>query len=379
MLTLKALLSDIAVILKYKYNSASDTNIPSERLALMKRKINYALSLMFEALPAPANIVWRSILVEGKYTTGTVDVTQGSRTVTGTLTVWKKSFARRQFKKNGDKYVYEIEAVDETNNKLTLVDPYMGEDDTDADYTIASWQWPLPYLFSPPIHQVFMDSGRRELDVLTPEEFGNQSYTTGTPSSVTVRMLDRAQEEGAGTLALTEGSTTVTGTSTAFTDKDVGKILLVDGYATPYLIESVASATSITVSPSWQDSDASGKTYQFEHSPAFCMEFDSAPSSDMELRISYGYRPPPVYDDSQRIPLPPNMEFLFVAMCKVLVVPDFSQDQFQLAQIANEYRLASQFANMDPLGKGYNPFAVTPTRGSQRRNYYDILRLGDTV
>src|SRR5205823_4778438 len=64
---------------------------------------------------------------------------------------------------------------------------------------------------------------------------------------------------GAGTLAVTQGSAAVTGTSTAFAAADVGKGILIGGVA--YTIATRVSTTSITLASNYAGANASGLAY----------------------------------------------------------------------------------------------------------------------
>lgn len=79
-------------------------------------------------------------LSQDDYTTGTVAVTNGSTTVTGTTTVWTSQMAGRwiQFASGsgGDNNWYKIASVASATS-LTLVNQYQGETDTSVNYIIG--------------------------------------------------------------------------------------------------------------------------------------------------------------------------------------------------------------------------------------------------
>lgn len=65
-----------------------------------------------------------------------------------------------------------------------------------------------------------------------------------------------------GTVALTNGSATVTGTSTTFTTQaPVGSVLRFDGGTVGYMVDSVASDTSLTLSQLYGGATITGKNY----------------------------------------------------------------------------------------------------------------------
>ena len=71
--------------------------------------------------------------------------------------------------------------------------------------------------------------------------------------------------ESTGTITLTNGSTAVTGSGTLFADNFVGAndVLIVDGLM--YVIASVTSNTSLTLTRPYTGTTASGKTYDIVH------------------------------------------------------------------------------------------------------------------
>lgn len=77
----------------------------------------------------------RDIQVPAKYTTGTIAVTNGSRTITGTGTNWVADFNHRYLFKTSDEEHYQIVAVPSTTSML-LSSPYAGTTSTGSTYTV---------------------------------------------------------------------------------------------------------------------------------------------------------------------------------------------------------------------------------------------------
>lgn len=83
------------------------------------------------------------IITVAAYTTGTVDVTNLSATVTGTTTVWDESFKGRAIQVDGDEYIYRVKSV-ESATSLTLSRIYLGATELLGSYTIAQDLYSLP-------------------------------------------------------------------------------------------------------------------------------------------------------------------------------------------------------------------------------------------
>lgn len=82
---------------------------------------------------------------------------------------------------------------------------------------------------------------------------------------------------GAGTLAVTNASATVTGSGTAFAATDVGKGIQISGVN--YTIKTYSSATSITISPNYAGTTLSGLAYGT--SPASCQATVTFPRANI--------------------------------------------------------------------------------------------------
>lgn len=108
--------------------------------------------LNFGAVQLGKTYIWpwlqRDYIIETipEYTTGTVDVTEGSKTVTGTGTTWTPDMVGRLFKVTSFEEPYRIENVASATS-LTLTLPFNNVDGTEQGYTIWKDQYPLPLDF----------------------------------------------------------------------------------------------------------------------------------------------------------------------------------------------------------------------------------------
>lgn len=138
------------------------------------------------------------------YSTGTIAITQGGTTVTGTTTVFTDAL-EGQYLKTSDGELYLIESVTDATH-LELNRPYVGATITGATYIISSINITVYY--------------KRGVKALSAAD-----YTTGT-------------------ITITNNSTVVTGSGTTFTSAMVGRYLkTTDGFW--YRIASYTSATVI--------------------------------------------------------------------------------------------------------------------------------------
>jgi hypothetical protein len=70
------------------------------------------------------------------YSTGTVDVTLASATVTGTTTAWTANVDAGMLFRHGAERYYVVESVD-SDTQITLTEPYQGATDTGEAYTLT--------------------------------------------------------------------------------------------------------------------------------------------------------------------------------------------------------------------------------------------------
>lgn len=85
----------------------------------------------------------RVLRVIGKYATGTVSVTNGSRTATFTGATIDEETLNQKLRVAGDSEYYKIIAVNDATNVVKLDAPYHGTTDTDATFTISKDEYGL--------------------------------------------------------------------------------------------------------------------------------------------------------------------------------------------------------------------------------------------
>lgn len=120
------------------------------------------------------------LLTHAPYTTGTVAVTVGSTTVTGTTTLWNTNndFAVKNVRAggkilfSGDDTVYEVSSVS-ADTTLTLTDAYRGTTLTAGTYTYFEDEYSLAADFLKPLHKTRFDS-RGDIEILDRREFSRR-------------------------------------------------------------------------------------------------------------------------------------------------------------------------------------------------------------
>lgn len=84
------------------------------------------------------------ILLPDAYSTGTIDVTNGSATITGTGTAWTTDMLYRQILVGSIAPFYTIIAVDDLTQTLTIDRDYENASETEATYSIGQYYVEFP-------------------------------------------------------------------------------------------------------------------------------------------------------------------------------------------------------------------------------------------
>lgn len=155
-----------------------------------------------------------SIQTINDYTTGTVSVTNGSRTVTGSGTTFPTLSAGRKIRIGTENHFYYV-ATRDSATQLTLRDPYMGSTQSGVTYTLFQDEYKLEanthkLLDVIQLQDSLVMVGLSYLDMdrwfPDPDQLNDPTYF-----SLIGRRDDRYT---AGTIATTANSRTVTGTNT---------------------------------------------------------------------------------------------------------------------------------------------------------------------
>lgn len=124
-------------------------------------------------------IFWRfmhtrgEIITKPEYRTGTVAVTNGSKTVVGTTTVWTSDMVGRALKTASFEEVYRIAEVTDGTH-LVLSQEFLGVTGTTLSYTIAQDRYELPEDYDSEL--AFVHYQPRNIDLLSPERFDEMRF-----------------------------------------------------------------------------------------------------------------------------------------------------------------------------------------------------------
>ena len=260
----------------------------------------------------PSKFDWDFLVASSSFQTvekvdaGTVSATTGGTAVTGSSTAFADSMVGRKIKFSSNEAVYTVNSVTSATS-LGLLESLLGEDNLSSDsyviyepkYTLASdfdrfpsdggvykWQGGKKVVL-PEIHYQEYNQNFQP----TPQE--NQSNvrlagtnTLGTQMVELVQAPSKAKNYGydyvrqlkpltmstAGTIVISSAGTTVSGTSTKFTEVTTGSYLRIDGNGIGndskwYKISSITNDTSLRLASTFDGSAVSGASYTVSSAP----------------------------------------------------------------------------------------------------------------
>jgi hypothetical protein len=245
------------------------------------------------------------------YTTGTVAMTNGSTTVTGTDTVWTSAMVGRKIRFASENAYYRISAVG-GNTSLTLEVPYQGTTDTDATYSIYKDEYRLPAdldtykvmrQIENSVAMVGVEASAFDIYEATPESQGHPNFE--------ILVGTKLDTYTTGTLSGTAAASVLTGTDTAWTSVEgLGKGNRVTVGSNVYTVKSVDSATQITIYEKIVTT-VSGSTYTI-HLDNYIIQFYEIPSAVENIYFHYQRIPYPLINDADIPDLPEKYHYILV-------------------------------------------------------------------
>lgn len=206
----------------------------------------------------------------GTHTTGTVAVTQDSKTVTGTATAWTADMVGRQFRVDGTNIVYQV-ATFVSGTSITLDRAYQDDTATVQNYSIFRNRYTLPIDFD---HMTSVKERSRGIPLFENHSMEFDSFlpnptATGVPRHYFIHG-EEILTHSDGTVSVTNGSATVTGTGSNW-ETDKGNLNGVDDHIKrtfrvgtddkTYVVASIESATSLTLERNYEGSTNASAAY----------------------------------------------------------------------------------------------------------------------
>ena len=249
------------------------------------------LNLRYKDFNNRYNWPWREktdvLQTIANYETGTITVTNGSRTITGTNTVWTSAMEGRYLKLTRDAELYEVLTVVSATT-ITLRQTYIGDSGNGLSYLIWNRYYNLdsdvPFNSDLTLWQYPYKSKAIPKNDLHPSY--RQPYLKGFPQAWAFGKLNRLNSRySTGTVTVTANSKTVTGIGTAFLDnvQSGGKITI---GSEVYNVESVDTDTQITAVQNVVTA-VSGSGYTIDSGVRQTVVLSSTPDPIVNLNMTY--------------------------------------------------------------------------------------------
>ena len=232
--------------------------------AVLKRALNDFLAEYAGSWPWPHYEDRGFLTTVAPDTTGTVAVTNGSTTVTGTSTAFAALQVGRKLQVDGQLTWYVISAVGGATS-ITLQDPYQGDTDSGLSFSIFQDE----YLLDADTHRL-LDMVQTQNDVLMsaiPSLSLDRTLSdiTGRSDPIFLSIIGREDSTyETGTIEMSQSGVTITGSSTVWSTVlglGRGSKITVSGVTQVFTVRSVNSDTSITTYESANAAIASGTAY----------------------------------------------------------------------------------------------------------------------
>lgn len=239
-------------------NLTEETVETAEILEQIKMRINMIQDFLFYRRAYE----WRKrrffYTTKAPITTGTVTVTNGSRSVTGSGTSWtdvvKLGYILIENK------AYKIDPNSSiTSASLKLVAPYPEDSSVGKTYKIIfPNQYTDPDLSS--IVSIYVDD--KEKSVMTANRLTYTKTELGEPIELAIDSISDFTYYETGTVTMTQDSKAVTGSGTTFTSDMEGMTFRVNEFSVAYTIQEVTGPTTLLLKDSYQGYSGAGKSYQ---------------------------------------------------------------------------------------------------------------------
>ena len=232
--------------------------VNSEVITTVESRINQIQDDIFFHAPWE----WRKrkffFTTRAPYATGTVGLTQNSRTVTGSGTTWTDSMKLGYLKINDVSYKID-KYVSATSIKLKAAYP-------DATESGKAYEIVFPdYSLSPYISSILsLKIEHSEVRLKNENRILSNQGETGQPDECA--LISRLEEDyyNTGSVTVTNASTAVTGSGTSWSSDMEGKAFFVNEHSEPYVVRDVVSTTSITLDRAYKGDTGSGKGYKID-------------------------------------------------------------------------------------------------------------------
>ena len=277
----------------------------------------------------------------GPHTQGTVDLTEGSRIVQSNgASFGYQHVGGRIRPDDGEDEAHDIVAYDPSTGDLELRTPYSRTSTSAASYTLTKTKYTFPFDVGHVVQAKVRENDQLIVPVhnLIPDLIDPDQETTGRPSIMRSVGHSLRPLTDAGSVAVTNGSATVTlsggGSTDSFFEEKTLRIVSQDRF---YRIKDVTSSLQMTLHEPYRG--ATG-TYNYEIEPTGSaeIEFDFfTPSQDYMVEFRYHTRHPWLIEDNEYPLFPSSMYPVIYALCKWWIIEEEEESSDRVVLARRKY------------------------------------------
>ncbi len=269
--TFQEIYTEILTQLNLTEETISDS---PEQLDSIKLRINQIQDLLFyrkayEWRKRPYYFTTRPIVEDG-----TIAVTKGSRTVTGTGTSWTDIVKYGHIIINGEAYKIDPHST-VTTTSLKLVAGYPKDSGSSLSYKIVESNRLVDPSFTSIVTASIEGSTKK---IGNSNKLTLTRVDTGEPLEFALGGISDFTYYETGTVEVTQDSKAVVGTGTSWTSDMEGMPFRVNEFPTTYTIAEVTDSTNLTLKENYQGNTGSGKSYKI--APEGSLLIQSRPTPD---------------------------------------------------------------------------------------------------
>lgn len=277
-------------------------------LTSIKLRINEAQDVIF----FDGDWEWRKRTffdtTKAPYETGTITITQNSRNVTGSSTVWIDAYKLGYLMIKGKEY--KIDSI-VSNTSLQLVAPYDSETLSGQEYKLIFPDLVINHQLSSIVDVKYQGI---PLDIKHKGRLQYDRITLQRPQEAA--LADRTLEDyyNTGTVTMTQGSTSITGSGTTWDDQMEGMTFRVNEFSKEYTVRTVNSATSITLREEYDGDSGVGKSYKINPAGSQILTLRGSPDDYYTLEIEGLIKAPKLVNNNDISLIPNHMPLIHGAV-----------------------------------------------------------------
>lgn len=272
----------------------------------------------------------RFIDVAVKVTTSTVTVTINSATVTAAAAAFTTTWIGKVIVVSGHDRPYHIKSVESTTS-LTLESKYRGASGSGKSYEIADAVIMLPWDCREIMRIRYSNNAWMKVKERRDFEDENSNPTSvDDPEFIVLWEKSKSAFYSTGSVAVTNGSATVTGSSTGFVAANViaGMFFKKAGDSDVYEIDTVDSATQLTLKDNYIGTTSSGSAYQVEPVPVKRILIYPYNETADQLELVYWKRIKHLMNDNDTSEMPDDEALIWgVVVAMEGIAPDMNVPQ----------------------------------------------------